>query len=43
MFVAFLTAILLFGVIIFVALRILKEKTAEQKERADEEEKKSNA
>ena len=40
MFVALLTAILLFGVIVFAAWRLVKEKTAE-KETADEEEKKA--
>ena len=43
MFVALLTAILLFGVIVFVAWRLVKEKTAEEKERAAEEKKKSDS
>jgi hypothetical protein len=34
MFVALLTAILLFGVIVFVAWRLVKEKTAEEKEKS---------
>jgi hypothetical protein len=41
MFVAFLTAILLFGVIVFVAWRLVKEKNAEEKEIADEEARKA--
>jgi preprotein translocase subunit YajC len=36
MFVAFLAAILIFSVIIFCVWRLVKEKTAEEKERADE-------
>jgi heme/copper-type cytochrome/quinol oxidase subunit 2 len=43
MFVAFLTAILVFGVIVFVAWRLVKEKNAEDKERAAEEKNKSDS
>ena len=39
--VVLLTALLLFGVIIFFASRIVKEKADEQKARADEEVKKA--
>lgn len=41
MIVAFLTAILIFGVIVFCVWRLVKEKTAEAKERAAEEMKKT--
>lgn len=41
MFFAFLAAILAFIVILFFVFRIVKEKTDEEKERADEEGKKS--
>jgi hypothetical protein len=37
MFVAVLTAILLFSGIIFLVSRLVKEKTAEEKERAESE------
>lgn len=37
MFAAVLTAILAFGVIIFFVAKIVREKTAEQTERDDEE------
>jgi hypothetical protein len=42
MFVAVITAIVAFGVIVFVASRLVKEKTAEDKARADEEMKKGD-
>lgn len=41
MVIAFLTAILIFGVIVFVAWRLVKERTAEHKEREAEEMKKA--
>lgn len=41
MVVAFLTAILIFGVIVFVVWRLVKERTAEEKERIAEEMKKA--
>jgi hypothetical protein len=42
MYVPVLTAILIFGVIIFVVLRLVKERSAET-ERAEEEEKKNDS
>jgi heme/copper-type cytochrome/quinol oxidase subunit 2 len=41
MLIAVLTAILVFSVIIFCVWRLVKEKTAEEKERAAEEMKKA--